>query len=86
MAENATTIKIEGPIEGGKHGWIFCANLGNLATIDYEENEYFISGTATRFTPETELKPDGKWEIRPCSRTELRTELLEDPLRSTIED
>jgi hypothetical protein len=38
---------LEGPIQGGLHGYMWNHSLFDLAKYDYTENEYFYSGVAT---------------------------------------
>src|SRR3954453_5086574 len=38
---------VEGPIQGGVHGYMWNHSLFDLANYDYTENEYFYSGVAT---------------------------------------
>ena len=45
------------------------------ALLGYEEQEYFISGTARSFTPteETELTPDGRWAVEFADEADYTT-------------
>ena len=38
---------VEGPVQGGVHGYMWNHSLFDLAKYDYTENEYFYSGVAT---------------------------------------
>ena len=39
------------------------ATFFNLASVGYEAQEYFLSGTASAFTNLSELTPDGQWQV-----------------------
>ena len=39
------------------------ANSFDLATVGYQEDEYFVSGTATSYTAPEALTPDGRWTV-----------------------
>ncbi|RFU34716.1 hypothetical protein B7463_g1669, partial [Scytalidium lignicola] len=61
---------VEGPITGGSRGYPFASSIG------YTEHEYFISGTATRYTPIGNLTADGHWNIVPSSMAAYKTRVL----------
>jgi len=67
---------IEGPITGGKGTPQIAATNFDLASVGYEQAEYFISGTATAYTSATPLTSDGKWEVTPASTARYATRLL----------
>ncbi|MEX1217749.1 MAG: alpha/beta hydrolase domain-containing protein [Acidimicrobiales bacterium] len=64
---------VQGPITGGK-GFIVVAptppregqqpTVFDLKTVGYQEDEYFLSGTASAFTSDTPLTADGMWTTR----------------------
>ncbi len=69
---------IQGPIEGGKHGWAFNRPLTDLAAQGFVEAEFFLSGEATTYAPApgAELGLDGKWRVEPRSKVPFKTRFL----------
>jgi len=67
---------IEGPVTGGK-GTPFIASTGfDLAEVGYQEEEFFISGTATSYAPVGKLNSDGRWQVAPASSAPYKTRIL----------
>lgn len=54
---------VEGPITTGNGKAVIGANSFDLATVGYQEDEYFISGTAGSYTAEGALASDGAWTV-----------------------
>lgn len=75
-AQAHRTVKVTGPIRGGKRGWPFFAATANLAAMGYMEEEYFVEGVATRYRPVGELTDDGKWTIEPAGTGPFKTRVL----------
>ena len=46
-----------------------------LAASGYEEQEYFVSGTATAFKADS-MPSDGKWTITPTTTAGYKTRIL----------
>jgi Alpha/beta hydrolase domain len=67
---------IEGPVHGGKGVPQLAATNFDLASVGYEQAEYFISGTATSYTSATPLTNDGKWTITPAATAPYKTRLV----------
>jgi hypothetical protein len=69
---------IQGPIEGGKHGWAFNRPLIDLAGKGFVEAEYFLTGQATTFAPApgAEFGRDGKWRAQPKGKVPFKTRFL----------
>jgi hypothetical protein len=69
---------IQGPIEGGRHGWAFNRPLIDLAEKGFVEAEFFLSGEATTFAaaPGAELGRDGKWRVEPKGKVPFKTRFL----------
>jgi hypothetical protein len=76
---------VTGPIKGGERGYPFGAYFGDIRSIGYVEEEFFIEGTATHYVPVTELTSDGKWNLRPQDPAAYKTRILvrrpQDPAR-----
>jgi Alpha/beta hydrolase domain len=39
----------------------------DLKSVDYEQSEFFLEGTAEAYSPTAPLTPDGKWAVEPTS-------------------
>jgi len=48
----------------------------DLATVGYEQAEYFLEGTATAFTNVSELGMDGFWTVEPGEQAMYRTRIV----------
>jgi hypothetical protein len=48
----------------------------DLASVGYEQAEYFVSGTATAYTSATPLSSDGKWTVRPGTTARYKTRMV----------
>jgi len=69
------TATINGPASAGK-GFIVLApsppqdgqqpSVFDLATVGYQEDEFFLSGTATAYTSSAALTADGMWTTQPA--------------------
>jgi hypothetical protein len=70
------TPTIEGPVTGGKGTPQLAATNFDLASVGYEQAEYFISGTATAYTSATPLSSDGKWSVTPGTTAPYKTRLV----------
>jgi hypothetical protein len=47
-----------------------------LQSVGYRQREYFLSGSATVFTPSGTLQPDGVWPVAPAETADYRTRVL----------
>jgi hypothetical protein len=59
---------IEGPITS-PDGVFLPSTTFDLASVGYEQDEYFISGTATAYTTSAPLGTDGMWSVTPSGTT-----------------
>ncbi len=48
----------------------------NLASVGYEQQEYFVAGTATSFGNVNEFDRDGLWEAEPAEEADYATRVL----------
>jgi Alpha/beta hydrolase domain len=48
----------------------------DLGSVGYVAEEFFISGTATSYTPESELGPDGRWDVTPSGAADYTTRMV----------
>src|SRR5690348_13859663 len=52
---------VSGPVGGGTPAEFMFSTNFNLAQVGYQEQEFFISGTAKGYTSTTPLTTDGAW-------------------------
>jgi hypothetical protein len=76
-AAASSPATVEGPVTGGKGAPQLAATNFDLASVGYEQAEYFISGTATAYTNATPLASDGKWTVTPGTTAPYKTRLVE---------
>ena len=57
----------------------------DIGTVGYVAEEFFISGTASSYSPTAELGPDGHWSVMPGDSAEYTTRMVvltpDDPAR-----
>src|SRR5215207_1478926 len=75
-AASSTAPNTITPATGGK-GMAFIAGTSfDLASVGYEQSEYFFGGTASAYTSATPLTSDGKWKVTAASTAPFTTRLL----------
>jgi hypothetical protein len=56
----------------------------DISTLGYVAKEFFLSGTASSYTPTAELGPDGRWNVTPSGTGEYTTRIVVlTPVRSS---
>ena len=57
----------------------------DLADVGYDVEEFLVAGTACRYTPVSELGPDGRWDVIPSGSADFTTRIVvltpSDPAR-----
>lgn len=48
----------------------------DLADVGYRVEEFFVSATATSYTPVTEPGPDGRWDVTPSGSADFTTRIV----------
>src|SRR5271157_2341132 len=48
----------------------------DVGSLGYVAEEFFISGTASSYTPATELSPDGRWSVTPSGAADYTTRIV----------
>jgi alpha/beta hydrolase family protein len=48
----------------------------DIANVGYVAEEFFISGSASSYTPAAELGPDGRWQVSPGAGADYTTRLV----------
>src|SRR5262245_29004618 len=67
---------LEGPVTGGNGSPFIAATLFDLARVNYTQEEFFISGTATAYTTAGPLPTDGTWTVTPSVTAPYKTRIL----------
>jgi hypothetical protein len=67
---------IEGPVTGGKGGPFLAATSFPLASVGYEQEEFFLSGNASRFTNIGPLGSDGHWSVAVADTAPYKTRIV----------
>lgn len=67
---------VTGPVTGGQGINLIGTTSFNLGTVGYEQNEYFLSGTATAYTSATRLTSNGRWKVTPESTAPYKTRMV----------
>jgi hypothetical protein len=69
---SAASPTVTGPVSGGS-GINLNSTLFDLSQVGYQQSEYFVSGTASAYTPSAPLTTDGKWTVTPSATAPYKT-------------
>jgi hypothetical protein len=72
----AASPTVTGPVTGGNGAPTVLPTSFDLASVGYQESEYFISGTAESFTSGVGLTSDGKWAVAPGATAPYTTRIV----------
>lgn len=67
---------IEGPITGGLGQVVLGVSPFDVSSWDYTETEFFVRGSASSYTSESELSDDGEWTVTPYDTAEYTTRIV----------
>ena len=68
---------LEGPVTGGLGSPFVAGTTFDLAEVGYEQEEFFMSGTAAAYTSDAALTPDGAWSAtRSALTADYKTRIL----------
>ena len=67
---------VTGPVTGGKGINLVGTTSFNLGSVGYEQNEYFLSGSATAYTSASPLTSNGRWTVTPASTAAYKTRMV----------
>jgi hypothetical protein len=67
---------VEGPVTGGAGVPFVAGTTFDLAEVGYTQAEYFLSGTASAYTSDGPLSPDGAWVAEPAGSAEYKTRIV----------
>jgi hypothetical protein len=76
QAATAGAANVSGPATGGSGMPSVATTSFNLKDVGYQQSEFFLSGTASRYTPKTFLTNDGKWNVAPTDPQPYTTRLV----------
>ncbi len=48
----------------------------DIGSVGYTAEEFFVSGTASSYTPTAELSPDGRWDVTPSGAADYTTRIV----------
>ena len=69
-------VAVTGPVTGGQGIDLPGTTSFDLGTVGYEQNEYFLSGTATAYTSASPLTSNGRWTVTPASTAPYKTRMV----------
>ncbi len=67
---------VQGPIEPSSEISFLGSTLFPLAPLGYEQNEYFLSGTADSYRSKAPLSKDGKWSVSVATKATYTTRVV----------
>jgi hypothetical protein len=67
---------VEGPITGGNGRPTLVSTSLDLATVGYEQQEYFVRGSARSFASAEPLAEDGRWNVTPMEHAPFTTRMV----------
>ena len=67
---------VQGPIEPASQISFLGSSLFPLAPLGYEQNEYFLSGTADTYTSKASLTKSGQWNVSVATKAPYTTRVV----------
>ena len=67
---------VTGPVTGGKGINLVGTTSFDLSNVGYEQNEYFLAGTASSYSSSTPLTSNGRWTVAPASGAPYKTRMV----------
>ncbi len=67
---------VTGPVTSGKGIDLVGTTSFDLSSVGYEQNEYFLSGTATAYKSASTLTSNGRWTVTPGSSAAYKTRMV----------
>jgi hypothetical protein len=77
-APSAANPVVTGPVTGGNGQIVLQGTDFPLSSVEYTQSEYFLSGTATSYTPVAPLSSSGKWRVAPATTAPYTTRIVVD--------
>jgi hypothetical protein len=69
---------VTGPVTGGDGIIQLQGTSFPLSSVGYTQSEYFLSGTATSYTPVAPLGSNGEWQVAPATSAPYTTRIVVD--------
>ena len=76
VAASVPKATVSGPVTGGKGIDLVGTTSFDLGAVGYEEDEYFLSGTATAYTSASPLAASGRWSVTPSGTAPYTTRMV----------
>ena len=67
---------VDGPTTGGNGHPTLVSTSFDLATVGYEQQEYFVRGSAHSLASAVPLSPDGRWNVTPKEHAQFSTRMV----------
>ena len=72
----AASPTVTGPVTGGAGAVVLQDTSFDLSSVGYTQSEFFLSGSATSYTPAAPLGSDGLWTVTPASTAPYTTRIV----------
>jgi hypothetical protein len=72
----AAAVTISGPVTGGNGSPAAVTTAFDLGQVGYQQEEFFLSGTAHAYTPTAPLGSDGRWSVAPGAEAPFTTRVI----------
>jgi hypothetical protein len=76
VAAQVPSPSLEGPVTGGSGAPFIASTFFDLARVNYTQEEFFISGTATAYSNDGPFMSDGIWPVVPSVSAAYKTRIL----------
>ncbi len=76
LPASVPVAKVSGPVTGGKGIDLIGTTSFNLASVGYEQSEYFLSGTASAYASAAPLTSNGRWAVTAASTAPYTTRMV----------
>jgi Alpha/beta hydrolase domain len=67
---------VDGPVSAGNGTPAVATTSFDLASVGYEQSEYFLSGTARSYRSAQPLSSDGRWSVVPDGHADYKTRVV----------
>jgi len=76
VPDSVPAATVTGPVTGGNGINLLGTTMFNLGSVGYEQNEYFLSGTASAYTSTSPLTSNGRWKVHAASTAPYKTRMV----------
>ena len=78
LSAAAANPSVTGPVTGGQGIIQLQATGFPLASVGYQQSEYFLTGTAASYVPSATLASNGEWQVRSATTAPYTTRIVVD--------